>query len=72
MDAVTFTLTLPIAAPLPEYVKALRAARDLQIATGSTIAAMALEAVAILAEHGLNNINEQVSMPRPVEAQTPS
>ena len=50
MESVTVTIDLPVAAPLPSYVRALEAARDAQT---DQRARQALAAVTALAGRGL-------------------
>lgn len=61
MDVVTFTVTLPINAPLGEYITALRSARDSQARLGNFDAAQALHCILTLAEKGLSDVMAKTS-----------
>jgi hypothetical protein len=62
-DVVTFTITLPVAAPFDEYVSALKAGTEAQARIGNPGAAQALLTIRILAERGLLAFNTDVKYP---------
>jgi hypothetical protein len=66
MDVVTFTITLPTAAPLEDHVKALEDAMTAQHIAGNPAAAQALSSIAVLARRGLLAFNDdQAKVPFP-------
>lgn len=64
MDVVTFTITLPTAAPLEDHVKAIEDAMTAQHRAGNPAAAQALSAVAVLARRGLIAFNDDTAKVR--------